>query len=277
MTSPKKGRRPSMSEAEVEGSPWEAIPGPGSPVPMVVGQIEPIPLPGYDPGHAAELFARWQVLDRHPMGQLFWKGRRIVKHPYDVWNYIEAIHYTKPDLIIECGTFEGGSATMFADLMEPDGLVVTIDVTDHAPDFHSTKRAKDWPRDDDGAASIYRIIDSSTDPVVVAEVAQMAHGFERVMVVLDSHHSTPHVLAELEAYAGLVTPGCYLVVEDTNLGGNPIPGRPDDTDGPMGALRAWVPDHVGVGLDFGWDLSKHRFGMTFNPYGWLVRLEDPRE
>jgi cephalosporin hydroxylase len=63
---------------------------------------------------------------------------------------------------------------------------------------------------------------SSTDPAILAGVRERAAGARRVMVVLDSDHSFAHVTAELEHYAPLVTPGDYLVVEDTNVNGRPV-------------------------------------------------------
>ena len=46
---------------------------------------------------------------------------------------------------------------------------------------------------------------SSVDPAVVAQVAELAAEVDRVMVILDSNHTHEHVLAELEAYAPMVT------------------------------------------------------------------------
>ena len=43
-----------------------------------------------------------------------------------------------------------------------------------------------------------------------------------VLVVLDSDHSRDHVLKELEIYAPMVTRGSYVIVEDSNINGNPI-------------------------------------------------------
>ena len=50
---------------------------------------------------------------------------------------------------------------------------------------------------------------------MVAEARRAAAAVERVMVVLDSNHTHEHVLAELRAYAPLVTVGQFLVVADT--------------------------------------------------------------
>lgn len=37
-----------------------------------------------------------------------WLGLRIVKNPIDCWTYHEIIYETKPDVIIETGTYRGG-------------------------------------------------------------------------------------------------------------------------------------------------------------------------
>jgi len=90
---------------------------------------------------------------------------------------------------------------------------------------------------------------------------------ERVMVSLDSDHRKPHVAQELKIYSELVTRGCYLVVEDTNVNGHPV--RPDFGPGPMEALREFMSsDHRYVS-----DHAREKFGVTFFPDGWLRRVQ----
>ena len=106
---------------------------------------------------------------------------------------------------------------------------------------------------------------SSTDPAIVAQVRAAAAG-KRVMVILDSDHAAAHVAGELEAYHDLVAVGCYLIVEDTNINGNPV--RPDFGPGPMEALTAFMTGRD----DFVSDPDRERFLLTLNPRGFLRRV-----
>jgi cephalosporin hydroxylase len=86
-----------------------------------------------------------------------------------------------------------------------------------------------------------------------------------VIVLLDSDHTKDHVLAELNAYSPLVTPGSYLIVEDTNLNGHPV--DPDYGPGPMEALDAFLTTHS----EFAHDTTQDKFLLSFNPKGYLKR------
>ena len=75
-------------------------------------------------------------------------------------------------------------------------------------------------------------------------VHEAAKGGERVLVILDSNHTHDHVLAELEAYAPLVSKGSYCVVFDTLIEDMPagsFPDRPWDVgDNPKTAVWEYL-------------------------------------
>ena len=108
------------------------------------------------------------------------------------------------------------------------------------------------------------ILGSATDPNVIEEVARRVQG-KKVMVILDSDHHRDHVLAELRLYADLVTPGSYLIVEDTNVNGHPV--APQFGPGPLEAVRAFLFEDDGFEVDPIGD----KFHMSFNPGGYLRR------
>jgi cephalosporin hydroxylase len=56
---------------------------------------------------------------------------------------------------------------------------------------------------------------SSIAPEAVAQVSEIAAGYERVLVCPDSNHTHAHVMAELNAYAPLTSVSSYCVVFDT--------------------------------------------------------------
>jgi cephalosporin hydroxylase len=185
-----------------------------------------------------------------------WRGVPVRKPPEDLWRYQQIIHSTRPDVIIETGVAYGGSALWFADVCELEhrGRVIACDVG-----LGGVKDvARNHPR-------IRFIEGDSTSIDVVRQIRAQIHANERVMVSLDSDHHAVHVLEEMKIYGEFVSPGCYMVVEDTNLNGNPV--QPQFGPGPRDAVEDFLQTHNG------WrqDREIERSLLTFNPGGFLVR------
>ena len=92
-----------------------------------------------------------------------------------------------------------------------------------------------------------------------------AKGVDRVMVVLDSWHSYKHVTRELEAYHDLVTPGQYLVVQDTKL--DRLRGRPSA----MAAVRWFMTTAPGAAR-FRTDRTREYLLYSQHSEGYLRRI-----
>lgn len=182
-----------------------------------------------------------------------WLGTRVQKCPLDLWIYQELLSRLRPDVIVETGTNRGGSALYLASICDllGSGRIITVDLqTRFDPPQH--------PR-------ITYLSGSSTSPEVISRITGEASG--TIMVILDSAHQRAHVLEELAAYGPLVTPGSYLIVEDTHLNGHPA--SPGFGPGPMEAVEEFVGSHP----EFRVDRDCEKFFMTFNPRGFLQRVE----
>ncbi len=189
-------------------------------------------------------------------GSTYWLGYSTLKNPLDCWVYQEILYDVQPDLIIETGTNKGGSALFMATLCQllKKGEVVTIDVEEY----------KNMPQH----PLITRLIGSSVADEIVRQVRDKVQHAETVLVILDSDHRKEHVLQELEVYAPLVTPGSYLIVEDTNLNGHPV--VPDFGPGPYEAVQEFLKDND----SFKVDRDREKFFLTFNPGGFLKKIDD---
>lgn len=183
-----------------------------------------------------------------------WMGCPIVKCPMDMWLYQELIYRLRPDVIVETGTFLGGSAYYMAHLLDliGRGEVITIDIRNAVEDG-----APEHPR-------IEHVVGSSTAPQVIGHVRERCAG-KSAMVILDSDHSAEHVYDELVAYHSLVPVGGYLIVEDTNR--HAYPGL-HKSYGPDEAIRRWQPTNKGFEVD----RAIEKFGFSFNPGGYLKRV-----
>jgi cephalosporin hydroxylase len=188
-------------------------------------------------------------------GNTFWLGHHVLKCPLDLWTYQEILYDVQPELIIETGTYRGGSALFLASICDllRRGEVVTIDSA--------------WQNGRPRHRRITYLIGSSTSDMILRRVRRRARGKSTVLVILDSEHGKDHVLAELQVYAPLVTPGSYLIVEDTNLNGHPV--ESDHGPGPAEAVAEFLEGNDA----FVRDERSEKFLLTFNPGGYLQKRE----
>jgi len=213
-----------------------------------------------------------------------WLGRPIIQFPQDMVAMQELIWQIKPDLIIETGIAHGGSLIMNASMLalldmceaiesseaidpaQSRRKVVGIDIDIRA---HNREAIEAHPM----ASRIQMIQGSSIAPEIIAQVKEIAQGYQRVLVSLDSNHTHDHVLAELEAYAPLTSVGSYCVVFDTAIEDMPADMFPDRPWGPGDNPKTAVWEYLKTHSEFEVDKSiQHKLLITVAPDGWLKRL-----
>jgi len=111
---------------------------------------------------------------------------------------------------------------------------------------------------------------SSIDKDTVDWIKNKIGSEDSVMVVLDSHHTHQHVLAELKAYANFVSSGQFLIVGDTII--KDLADSTDRvrqwslTDNPHTALEEFLLSNKDFNKE---DRLSKKLLTTFHPGGYL--------
>jgi len=214
-----------------------------------------------------------------------WMGRPIIQFPQDMVAMQELVWKIKPDLIIEAGIAHGGSlifsASQLAQIDLCDAIeagttldpkkskrkVLGIDIDIRA---HNRTAIEAHPM----ASRIQMIQGSSIDPNIITQVKAVAANYSRVLVCLDSNHTHEHVLAELQAYASLVSIGSYCVVFDTLIEDMPadmFPDRPwGSGNNPKTAVWEYLKTHPEFEID---ENIQNKLLITVAPDGYLKRVK----
>jgi cephalosporin hydroxylase len=202
-----------------------------------------------------------------------WLGRPIIQLPEDLLRLQEIIYRIKPDVIIETGVAHGGSLIFYASLCKAmaKGRVIGIDVEIRAHNRRAVESHELYP-------FITLIEGNSVSSLVVETVKGEVKPHETVIVLLDSNHSKAHVLAELNAYAPLVTQDSYIVAMDgimENLAGAPRT-EPDWTwNNPRQAALEFVnsnPEFVIEEPPFLFNESQIAERVTYWPSAYIKRV-----
>ncbi len=199
--------------------------------------------------YAYNLVSRTQDFTTHT-----YAGIPCVQNALDFWALQEAISDLRPALLIEIGSYKGGSALFYGQLMDAlgTGRVISIDI--------ESPTGVEHPR-------VEFIEGDSLDPAIIDRARAEAEAADgHVLVILDGDHSRDHVAGELEAYSPLVTPGSVLLSQDglVDVLEAFAPMRP----GPLPANRDFLASHPE--FDYDPDLGD-RYGFTTHPLGWMRR------
>ena len=201
-----------------------------------------------------------------------WLGRPLIQLPEDVVRIQEVIAQVGPDVIVETGIAHGGSLVLYASLCKAmdRGRVIGVDIEIRPQNRKAIEEHCLFPL-------ITLIEGSSIDPAVVEQVRSQIRPSDTALVILDSKHSKEHVRAELEAYAPLVTPGSYIVVQDgcmEQMAGAPR-SDPDWTwNNPLQAARDLLAERPEFELhepQFAFNEGNVRRRVTYWPGGYLRR------
>lgn len=185
--------------------------------------------------------------------QVTYRGVACQKCPFDYVLYQMIINEVNPDLIIEIGTYEGGSSLYLADLLQiyGGGIIHSIDISDNCPPL-----VKNHPR--------IKLFHSGWDNYDFS----LAKDFKRVLVIEDSSHHYQNTFDAIQKFKDLVTVNSYLIVEDgivDSMGWSKSYGG-----GPIKATKEFLDMNKDFILDNKWE---NFFGKSasFNTKGFLKR------
>ncbi len=209
-------------------------------------------------------------------------GLVLMQNPADMWIMQELITEIRPDFIIETGTFAGGAALYYATILKQvnnKGKVITVDIDPEPRMFNINELKKNNALFYNTVKEINNnyiefITSNSVDPALIERLKKQTKN-KKVLVTLDSCHSYEHVLKELTLYSQLVSPGSYLIAQDTFIDDKEewiekyakCPGW-KIKGGPKKAVNEFLREN----RDFKVDKSRERFLFTFYPSGYLKKV-----
>lgn len=185
---------------------------------------------------------------------VYYRGIKAQRSPFDYVIYQMIISEVQPDLIIEIGTNFGGGAYYMADMLNnlDKGIVHSIDITDKCEDV-----VKQHPR--------IKLFHEGFENYNTG----YAKSVGKVLVIEDASHMYEDSLAAINKFCGLVSKDSYLIVEDGIV--DQLGVSAQFHGGPCKAIREFLPAHPEFTVDRKWcDL----FGKnaTNNVNGYLKRI-----
>lgn len=198
-------------------------------------------------------------------------GVRMLQFPEDLRVFEHLLWLSRPNVVIELGVQDGGSALWFRDRlqalqhygMEDEVRVIAAD-RDISPAIAALAAA------DPGYESTITLLEADVlDPDLATRVGELLPDGARCMVVEDSAHTYETTRAALDGLAPLVAPGGFFVVEDGCVDVEAMRADPSWPRGVLPAIEDWLASPAGECFTVRRDLEI--YGISCHPHGFLQR------
>lgn len=186
---------------------------------------------------------------------IMYRGINCVKCPFDYVLYQMIINEVRPDLIIEIGTWNGGSALYLSDTMKNAGIhgeVHTIDIENRVQDYQILKDP---------------CIKRFTEGFLNYDL-RLTRFFKKILVIDDGSHHYEDCLDAFKMFNSIVSLGSYYIVEDSSVNVN---GYVDYLGGgPWFSIQKIIEENPNFEIDRKW-CDFFGTNATFNMDGYLKK------
>ena len=221
-----------------------------------------------------------KVFERQRMySALTYNGVSHQQYPLDAFVIADLFRRIRPELVIELGTAGGGGSVLYLSIMRQysaTARVLTIDpqkvplrswseVTDQmfCPPTVCVDSAASSEWASRRISYINELPTQRRAMDLVTDAVRATQG--PILVIEDSSHRRSAVLKNMLAYAGFVTPGSFLLVQDT---------RDTRLGGPAKAIADFFRSTTSLGNCFVVDRRLEHLLYSQHVGGWLQRLPD---
>lgn len=190
-----------------------------------------------------------------------YRGLDCVKCPFDYVMYQMILNEVKPDLVIEIGTWNGGSALYLSDILRNlnNGIVHTIDI--------QRKEYDSLIRENKGI----KIFNEGYENYDISNLKD----FSKILVIDDGSHQYNDVKSAFSKFSKFVSEDSYYIIED---GGIDLYNLDElvksifPFGGPHKATLEIIQENPDFIIDRKW-CDFFGKNTTFNPDGFLRRIK----
>jgi predicted O-methyltransferase YrrM len=136
------------------------------------------------------------------------------QNPAEIGALCDLVRQNNPKVILEIGTSQGGTLYLFSRLVEPGGLVISIDKPGEPGSVRYVMRSVYQTFGKQNGAKVLTLDRDSHSPETHRELEQILAGRQIDLLFIDGDHRYDGVKADYQTYRQWIAPGGIIALHD---------------------------------------------------------------